>query len=178
MRGHRVAAFTPKQGEDIEKQIDILRNHFKTDGKRLVAPTSEISLVPIQQAVNRIEILLLSLMQNENLVEADGTRSAKRYTDVVTMMQRYLDRRLSVDEIVAMTNMSRSALQKMFYRYAGMGVIKFYTRLQVMRAQDLLESGMSVKETAIALGFDDQNYFSRLFRRFTGKPPSVFRTRK
>ena len=77
-----------------------------------------------------------------------------------------------------MTNMSRSALQKMFYRYAGMGVIKFYTRLQVMRAQDLLESGMSVKETALALGFDDQNYFSRLFRRFTGKPPSAFRSKR
>ncbi len=179
MDGHRVAVFTPKQGEDIEKQIEILRDHFEMeDGRRLIAPKSEHSLTSIQQAVNRIEILLLSLMQNEAMVEFDGTRSAKRYTDVVALMQRYLDRRLSVDELVVMTNMSRSALQKMFYRYAGMGVIKFYTRLQVMRAQDFLESGMSVKETALALGFDDQNYFSRLFRRFTGKPPSAFRTRK
>ena len=178
MDGHRVAVFTPKQGEDIEKLIEILRAHFETDGNRLVTPKSEYSLGVIQQAVNRIEILLLSLMQNEAMPESDGTRSAKRYTDVVTLMQRYLDRRLSVDELVSMTNMSRSALQKMFYRYAGMGVIKFYTRLQVMRAQDLLESGMSVKETALALGFEDQNYFSRLFRRFTGKPPSAFRIKK
>lgn len=178
MDGHRVAVFTPKQGEDIEKQIEILREHFETDGNRLINPKSEHSRAPIQQAVNRIEILLLSLMQNETMAESDGTRSAKRYTDVVTLMQRYLDRRLSVDELVVMTNMSRSALQKMFYRYAGMGVIKFYTRLQVMRAQDLLESGMSVKETALALGFDDQNYFSRLFRRFTGKPPSAFRSKR
>ena len=178
LRGHRVLAFTPRQGEEIEKQIGILREHFEMDDIRFIAPKSDYSLAAIQQAINRIEILLLSLMQKESLSESDGTRSAKRYTDVVTLMHRYLDRRLSVDEIVSMTNMSRSALQKMFYRYAGMGVIKFYTSLQVTRAQELLESGMSVKETALALGFEDQNYFSRLFRRFTGKPPSAFRTKR
>ncbi len=175
---HRVCAFTAKQGEDMKDEIEVIRRHFTMNGSRLLEPRGAESLSPIQTAVNNIENLLLTLLGRGDVSDIDDTRSARRYSDVVALMRRNLDRRLNVDELATMAKMSRSALQKMFCRYAGMGVIKFYTQLQVMRAQNLLEAGMSVKEVALALGFDDQNYFSRLFRRFTGEPPSAFRPRK
>lgn len=39
---------------------------------------------------------------------------------------------------------------------------------------DMLKSGMSVKETAAALGFANQNYFSTVFKRITGSAPTKY----
>jgi AraC family transcriptional activator of pobA len=39
----------------------------------------------------------------------------------------------------------------------------------------LLYSGLSVKEIAVRLGFEEHSYFSRVFKKHTGKTPSGFR---
>ena len=41
----------------------------------------------------------------------------------------------------------------------------------------LLQEGYTVKETALRLGFADQNYFSTVYRRHFGVPPSKERER-
>ena len=173
--GHRIAAFTQSEGEEICNQVRTLIDSFVTNGKMLVAPRAYVPRAPIFMAVNRIENLLLSLMSESSVPIPDGSRSARRYSEAVAIMQENLGRRLSVEEIADLCHMSRSALQKLFYRYAGMGLMNYYTRMKVARALELLQSGTSVKETAAALGFVDQNYFSRLFRRCTGNPPSFYR---
>jgi AraC-like DNA-binding protein len=43
------------------------------------------------------------------------------------------------------------------------------------RAAGLLRRGLSVTETAAALGFADQSHFTRLFRRSYGVPPGRWR---
>ena len=44
------------------------------------------------------------------------------------------------------------------------------------RAEELLRSAdMSVREVGEAVGYPDQNYFSRLFRSMTGRSPSEVR---
>jgi len=44
-------------------------------------------------------------------------------------------------------------------------------------AQQLLDGGLGVQQTATACGFSDPYYFSRLFRRRLGQPPSRWRFR-
>ena len=47
--------------------------------------------------------------------------------------------------------------------------------LKVMEAKDLLMSGScGIAETAEAVGFEDANYFSRVFKKHTGQSPSAF----
>ena len=45
------------------------------------------------------------------------------------------------------------------------------------RAEELLKDRNSyIKEVAISVGFEDQLYFSRLFKRYHGVTPSEYRT--
>jgi len=48
-------------------------------------------------------------------------------------------------------------------------------RMQLERAIGLLCSGTSVKEAALGAGFSDPAYFSRVFARRFGVPPSRWR---
>lgn len=173
--GHRIAAFTQSEGEEMCAQVHTLINSFDMDRKMLISPKKGAFRAPIFIAVGRIENLLLALLSSSSVPTPDGSRSARRYSEAVAIMQENLSRRLTVEEIAELCHMSRSALQKLFYRYAGMGIMNYYTRMKVARAVELLQNGTPVKETAAALGFLDQNYFSRLFRRCTGNPPSAYR---
>ena len=67
--------------------------------------------------------------------------------------------------------MSNINLQKTFSKYAGVGVMEYFNRAKMQRATEVLRLGASVKEAALQVGFHDQNYFSTVFKRITGRSP-------
>lgn len=60
----------------------------------------------------------------------------------------------------------------LYRRWSGSTPLHDLTWARVRRAQELLEAGEPVAATARACGFADPLYFSRVFRRWTGRPPS------
>ena len=58
----------------------------------------------------------------------------------------------------------------------GVSVIDYIVRRRISKAEIMLaNSGLSVKDVAYSVGFSDQMYFSRVFKRIIGKTPSEFR---
>lgn len=56
-----------------------------------------------------------------------------------------------------------------------MGVIHYFNHLKIMAATEMLKNGLTVKETATALGFANQNYFSTVFKRITWSAPTHYK---
>ena len=86
-------------------------------------------------------------------------------------MKRNIGVRLSAAQIASECGMSVSTMQKLFYRYTGMGMMKYYEGVRMQHAQTLLNNGYMVKEIAMALGYQDQNYFSTAYKRYFGVCP-------
>ena len=55
-----------------------------------------------------------------------------------------------------------------------MGIHKYLLKLKTAAAIQLLQQGCSVNEVSRQLGFANQNYFSTVFKRETGLPPSRY----
>ena len=125
--------------------------------------------------VKRLELFLLQLANNLSREGKISSRSVVNYSVIVETINKNLDKRLSVAELAVLCNMSEINLQKTFSRYAGVGVVEYYNRLKMRKATQFLSEGLSVKETALKLGFQDQNYFSTVFKRIIGSPPSKFK---
>ncbi|MBQ9784555.1 MAG: glucosamine-6-phosphate deaminase [Clostridia bacterium] len=124
----------------------------------------------------RLELWLLSLSQNEGEVAVrPSLPSALRYAEIVNVLHAHLREPLSAAEIAGLCNISLSALKKIFTRYAGMGVSRYFTEMKMRYAAEQLQSGMRVGEVAAMLGYFDQNYFSTVFRRVMGAPPGTYR---
>jgi AraC-like DNA-binding protein len=50
---------------------------------------------------------------------------------------------------------------------------QYYIHIKIHKAEELLgDKNISVKETARRMGFEDQLYFSRIFKQKTGITPS------
>lgn len=121
-----------------------------------------------------IEQLLLSLYDDNNNAEILHTPETIAFYNAVKYMSRQLDKNMSVDEIALECNVSTSTLKRIFAKYAGMSVHKYFITLKMQTAVDLLNKGVSVTEIAEKLGFAGQSYFSAAFKREMGISPTKY----
>ncbi len=119
-----------------------------------------------------IKLLLLSLIRGGENKESAKSADAAVFSDAVGFMSNHVDKNPTVDEISAAVKTSPTALKRIFAKYAGIGIHKYFLTLKLKAADDLLKEGKTVTETAYLLGFSDQGYFSRAFFRETGLHPS------
>ena len=72
--------------------------------------------------------------------------------------------------------MSPSSFRRHFKEHTGKTPGNFLKELRVMvAARRLLVTDDRISDIAYELGFDDQNYFSRMFKSLFGVSPSQYR---
>ena len=58
----------------------------------------------------------------------------------------------------------------MFTRETGMTFSSYLRKIRMGKAKELLKKGdMKIYEVAVAVGYPDQKYFSRVFHEYTGR---------
>jgi AraC-like DNA-binding protein len=68
---------------------------------------------------------------------------------------------------------SSSRLNEIFKTYTSMTPYQYFIQIKIHKAESLLEKeDIPIKEAAFRMGFEDQYYFSRLFKSKTGVSPS------
>ena len=64
----------------------------------------------------------------------------------------------------------------MFKQSTGKTPVTYIAMRRVEKAELLLvTTSMSVKNLASAVGYDDTSYFNRIFRKYVGQSPQVYR---
>ena len=82
---------------------------------------------------------------------------------------------ISVDDIAKAVGVSRSHLYRVFMSNVGQSPIDYLTGYRISEACSLLKNtGLSIAEIAVSVGFFDQFYFSRVFKKVKGVPPSKY----
>jgi AraC-like DNA-binding protein len=83
---------------------------------------------------------------------------------------------INISSICRQVGISVPRLNEIFKTYTSMTPYQYYIHIKIEKAQRLLEEkDVSVKEAAYRLGFDDQYYFSRLFKNKTGFTPAEWK---
>lgn len=126
-----------------------------------------------------VEEWLTSVYEKSQLFSSDakyskdvikGIYSAKLYID-----QNYF-RVLDATEIARNAKMSYSYFSRCFHDVIGQSFSDYCIQIRMTHAKDLLlHSGKSIQEIALLVGYQDEKYFSRIFKKITGTSPSDFR---
>lgn len=81
----------------------------------------------------------------------------------------------SIPELAAQLGYQPDYLNRAFRQATGQTLREYRDLLQIERAKRILLQSRSIREACDELGFADQNYFSRWFKRHTGMQPKQFR---
>jgi AraC-like DNA-binding protein len=82
---------------------------------------------------------------------------------------------ISLADLGTLTSRSPFHLARAFSKAVGLPPHAYLESLRIQHARELLKSGMTVVETALATGYPDQSHFTHRFRRHTGITPGRYR---
>jgi AraC-like DNA-binding protein len=102
----------------------------------------------------------------------------ERVAESVDFMKGHLREPLKIATLTALVNLSRSHYTTLFRRVTGYTPLSYLNLLRMQRAVQLLNTtNLSIKQISDQLGFSDQFYFSRAFRKMHNHSPSEHRQR-
>ena len=106
----------------------------------------------------------------------DGVDIPKSVKEIVDLLRGSLTERLTVSDIAARLGKSESTVKQLFARHFKQGVLHYYNALKIEEAKRLIrEGGYNFAEISDRLAFESPQYFSKSFKRHTGKTPSQYR---
>lgn len=92
-----------------------------------------------------------------------------------TIHNNYWKASLTVSDIVSIVKIERSYLFRLFKEEMGMSVLSYLTAYRVERACELLKTTqLSIKTIAFSVGYKDQMYFAKVFKKATSYTPTEY----
>ncbi len=83
---------------------------------------------------------------------------------------------IRISELASRLHVSQQYLARLFKAEIGISPLQYLNRLRIEKAKELMRTDTSnISEAALASGFENLYYFSRLFKQLEGMPPSAYR---
>ena len=159
--GYILSNDTSQIGTTLKELILILENKNKTIENNLQIIIKEISLF----------IEISNCISNKTIGAISYIRKVNSY-----IMENYQKNDISISEIAAYINISKSYLEHQYKKQMGQTIWSFINVLRVQKAKKLLYStSYQISKIATEVGFKDKNQLNYEFKKMIGLTPSNFR---
>jgi AraC-like DNA-binding protein len=159
----QVISFDSASGERIKKSFEILNQILHIDKQQ-----TDIEIVLAYLNALLVE-LNIAYFKNKEPINILNTNLSK-FIEFKLVVETHLTEQPSISTIAEKLSLTTNSLYRIVKEYSGTSPKDFLTNRLMIEAQRKLHfSNLSVKELAYELGFNDPDYFSRLFKKCTGK---------
>ncbi len=111
------------------------------------------------------------IKNNSSIV--NRTKNYKTIEPAVIMLRDDYNKTFSGDTLAQACNLNREYFCRVFKKAMGKTPIEYQTECRIRIADLLLKQGnLSIKEISQSVGFEDVSYFSRVYKKIKGIPPS------
>lgn len=115
-------------------------------------------------------ILFVFPMQSDNQEQISILRKAIIY------MNQHLEDQLTLEEVAGVVGLSPTYFSRLFSNDMKMTYIEYLTKIRIEESKKfLVDSKESISDIALRLGFSDQSYFSKVFKKVEGMTPGKYR---
>ncbi|KAF1678927.1 MULTISPECIES: AraC family transcriptional regulator [Bacillus] len=199
---HETFGFTPGVEERIDACLIRLQSYMKETGQDILTPCTETELAKLKLVnVSHIENLAVRLQElaalwNESsqlsqlkcVIEVQSliydlfTVSLSEQTDTHSAIKKtkqyietHADTKMTLTQLSQMAGISAKHYSESFKKWTGQSVTEFITKTRITKAKRLMaRSNCKLKEIAHQTGYQDEFYFSRIFKKHTGCSPTSY----
>lgn len=95
---------------------------------------------------------------------------------IVQYIQKNNRHKIELQDIADHLHMTKSYLCRFFKKETGDTIVNYINRVRINNSKLLLaDTKVPLAEVALLCGFEDQSYFTKVFRRFVGVTPLKYR---
>lgn len=180
--GYRIAYIEPALIRDAAatKTLPFLREPISEDGRlsRAIINIVEPQNDPTDELLATCNLVALAdalVCVARDTFPAMSTVDTKAVDLVRDVLLSKLDAKISVDELEAVSGLTRWQIARHFRKAFGVSPYRFHVLRRLDRARELLRRGHALAEVAQSSGFADQAHFTRQFRSAYGLSPGQWR---
>jgi len=122
--------------------------------------------------------IMIELTEHYSTGRSTSDIKSKRFETIksaVIFIEKNYGRKITLSEIAENVFMDKYTLCKEFKKCTGQTVVEYLHRLRCTKAIEYLTQGYSVSESAGLCGFDNLSFFTKIFKRCTGRNPSHYK---
>lgn len=138
-----------------------------------------ISLPPLFHNWQEVEDWLIQVYGKTNFFQSQGKYSAnviRSILNVKSHVDSHYSEAMDTTEAARNAQMSYGYFSRCFHDIVGVSFIDYCTQVRMEHAKQQLENtDKSIQEIAFSVGYNDEKYFSRTFKKLTGFIPSDYR---
>jgi two-component system, response regulator YesN len=118
--------------------------------------------------------ILMRYMETDSI--ADKIDTPQFLDNITEYLKANLNQQIALKEVCKKFGVSQPYLSKMFRKYINESYNQYNTRIRIEKASELMmqNSDILVKDVAAMVGYEDQFYFSRIFRSYMDVTPTEF----
>lgn len=118
---------------------------------------------------------LFILISQNNKKQNENHAIALKIDRIIEYMRQNISRKVTLEELSGIARLSTFYLSRTFKDATGYPIIAYFNKMKIDKAKELLIDGnKKVKEVAYELGYSNEFYFSRTFKRIEGLSPKEF----
>lgn len=177
---------SPDLFSDIDFKDITIQNHIKNDEfvidcyTRMVQEYADYKIGSDMVIKSIVYSLFAYLTRNYSTrsPEAAETHRAhlKRLDTVFNYINEFYNENITSKALAEMTYLTESYFCRFFKSITGLTVANYLSQFRVEKACYLLrKTDAAISQISESVGFTDQNYFARVFKKIIGVPPSEYR---
>jgi two-component system, response regulator YesN len=142
---------------------------------------NEVSLFEDMLTVEDLRELKLWCKKTiENVATEINFHRHSKVGDIIKVAKEYIERNyhksITLEDISSEVNVSSQYLSRLFKAEMKENFIDYLTDIRIEKAKNLLATGaLTIKEICYKIGYSDPNYFSRIFKKRVGIPPTEYK---
>lgn len=146
---------------------------------RCMLHTSNFNVYAKNESDHILNAILYELTEQAaeiNTLTYDMDEREARFNELLEWVRANMDREMILDDIARRFNYSSPYLCKMIKKKIGLSFKEYLTTIRLNKAKSMLvNSDKTIKEIAYEVGFADEKYFMRTFKKVENMTPTQFR---
>ena len=162
--------------------VSLIEEGMRTyDCRKWLKPLEDAPLGGEQIIRVYLEMLLIRLLQSASQPgtpqNTEVATHGNRLSDsIMAYLNEHITDPITIEHLCDVFHYRKSRLCALFKEQTGKTIISYFTERRIETAKELMRGGMSVGQAAAQLQFDTPQYFSRVFKNYTGLSPRAYRS--